>query len=252
MLWNDLTIDMMIIIYVVGLFTLIVVCLYALIQSRANKLYTFIIIPLALLIASMTWQGIKALQGMPIHGLPMDETIQIMYVNDNKPWIYILLNSEDGPKFYKIEWSEENKKKMKELQQRIGTSYGKGKFKEGNPGESDSFFFTPMENMSEPEEKDPEEDRYTGVTFQPSTTVSGGGGPRPAGQQTNSRPNLQIEEDLGEQEHDVTFTRNPEIETVGWSTLNTFIKQGQTKSFISISNVKFEEKENKILKISIY
>jgi hypothetical protein len=233
MFWNDITIDMMIMIYVVGLFTLIIVCLYALIQSRANKLYTFIIIPLALLIASMTWQGIKALQGMPIHGLPMDQKIQVMFVNDNKPWIYVLLNSEDGPKFYKIEWTEENKKKMKELQQKIGTSYGEGKFKEGNPGESDSFFFTPMDNMSEPEAKDPNEEDRTPVSIDSSgvsytTTTVTGGGPRPDG---NTRPNLNHE--VAEE---VIFIRNPEIETVGWSTQLLFPEHKKTEKFIGPLN----------------
>ena len=80
MLINGVTIDMMIQFYIVGLFTLILVCLYALIQSKANKLYTFIIIPLALIIASMTWQGIKLLQGMPVYGLPMQQQVQVMFV----------------------------------------------------------------------------------------------------------------------------------------------------------------------------
>ena len=75
MFWNAMTVDTMITVYVVGLFVLILVCLYALIQSKANKLYTFIIIPLALIMASMTWQGIKLLQGMPVYGLPVDEKI---------------------------------------------------------------------------------------------------------------------------------------------------------------------------------
>ena len=165
MFWNEITVDTMIMVYVVGLFALIIVCLYALIQSKANKLYTFIIIPLALIMASMTWQGIKLLQGMPVYGLPMNEKIEVLYVEDNKPWIFVLLREEHGPVLYKIDWTEENKKKMQELKRRIGSSFAQGKFKkEGNKGEtSDSFIFTPMENMSEPERKDPEEN--SGVTF---------------------------------------------------------------------------------------
>jgi len=113
---SSLTIDTLILIYVLGLFALIIICLYALIQSKANKLYTFIIIPLALIMASMTWQGIKLLQGMPVYGLPMDEKIEVLYVQDDEPWIYVLLKTKKGPVFYKIDWTEENKKKMKELQ----------------------------------------------------------------------------------------------------------------------------------------
>ncbi len=165
MFWNEVTVNTMIMVYVVGLFALIIVCLYALIQSKANKLYTFIIIPLALIMASMTWQGIKLLQGMPVYGLPMNEKIEVLYVEDNKPWIFVLLREEHGPVLYKIDWTEANKKKMQELKRLIGGSFAQGKFKkEGNKGETtDSFIFTPMENMTEPESKDPEEN--SGVTF---------------------------------------------------------------------------------------
>jgi len=168
MFWNEVTVNTMIMVYVVGLFALIIVCLYALIQSKANKLYTFIIIPLALIMASMTWQGIKLLQGMPVYGLPMNEKIEVLYVEDNKPWIFVLLREKHGPVLYKIDWTEENKKKMQELKRLIGGSFAQGKFKkEGNQGETqDSFIFTPMENMTEPESKDAWSEE-NGVTFSP-------------------------------------------------------------------------------------
>ena len=167
MLINGVTIDMMIQFYIVGLFTLILVCLYALIQSKANKLYTFTIIPLALIIASMTWQGIKLLQGMPVYGLPENQEVEVMWVNDNKPWIYVILKKDGVPVLYKIDWTEENKKKMKELEQAIGSSLAQGKFKiKTNKGESESYHFTPMQDLSEPEEKR----RDDGVTFQPAET----------------------------------------------------------------------------------
>ena len=230
MLWNDITIDMMIMVYITGLFTLILVCLYALIQSKANKLYTFIIIPLALLIASMTWQGIKLLQGMPVYGLPMETQVQVMFVHDSKPWIYVLLNSKNGPKFYKIDWNEENKKKMKDLQKKIGSSDGDGEFSmEGNAGESDSFFFTPMMNLSEPERKDPEEPRDLGVTF--STTNVTGSGPSTATVGENGetiRPNLEVE-------HETSFTRG-EREHIPWSTLLLFPEHKETRTFIGPLN----------------
>ena len=163
MLWNDLTTDMLIMVYIAGLFVLILVCMYALIQSKANKLYTFIIIPLALLMASMTWQGIKMLQGMPIYGLPWEEKIEVLYVQDTKPWIFVLVKEEDGPKLYKIDWTEENKKKMKEIQKQIGSSNAQGQFKlKGNKGESQSLFFLPMGDASEPDEKGRQDE---GVTF---------------------------------------------------------------------------------------
>ena len=219
MLWNDITIDMMIMVYITGLFTLILVCLYALIQSKANKLYTFTIIPLALIIASMTWQGIKLLQGMPVYGLPMEKQVQVMFVHDSKPWIYVLLNSENGPKFYKIDWNEENKKKMKDLQKKIGSSSGDGEFKEGNPGESNSFFFTPMMNMGEFQGKDPEESRNSEVTFE--NNVITGSGP---GNTTNpDRPSLEHEH---EPEED-GIIRGDSI-TIPWSTQILFTEHKET------------------------
>lgn len=179
MLWNDLTTDMLIMVYIVGLFVLILVCMYALIQSKANKLYTFIIIPLALLMASMTWQGIKMLQGMPIYGLPWEEKIEVLYVQDTKPWIFVLVKEEDGPKLYKIDWTEENKKKMKEIQKQIGSSNAQGQFKlKGNKGESQSLFFLPMGDASEPDEKGRQDEGVTFTTTRsttPSAYVDGQG-----------------------------------------------------------------------------
>ena len=167
MFWNEMTVNTLIMVYILGLFILILVCLYALIQSKANKLYTFIIIPLALIMASMTWQGIKLLQGMPVYGLPENQEVEVMWVNDNKPWIYAVLKIDKEPVLFKIDWSEENKKKMKELEQAIGSSLAQGKFKiKRNKGESESYHFTPMQDLSEPEEKR----RDDGVTFQPAET----------------------------------------------------------------------------------
>jgi len=189
MFWNEITVDMMILVYIAGLFTLILICMYALIQSKANTLYTFIIIPLALLMASMTWQGIKLLQGMPVYGLPVDEKVEVLYVQDNKPWIFVLLKEENGPVLYKIDWTEENKKKMKELQRKIGTSLAQGKFEiKGNKGESESLHFNPMEDMTEPDYKDGQEDERTfeaedsrdGISYSTPT-------PRPS-----STPSLEI------------------------------------------------------------
>jgi len=185
-MFNELTVDMMIIAYVVGLFILILVCLYALIQSKANKLYTFIIIPLALIMASMTWQGIKLLQGMPVYGLPEQEEVEVMWVNDNKPWIYVVLKKDGVPVLYKIDWSEENKKKMKELQKMVGSSLAQGKFKlkESNSGQSETIHFTPMQDLSVPEEKRGGTD--SGVNY-----TTSGGNPDP----TLPRPSLETAND---------------------------------------------------------
>lgn len=180
MFWTEFTVDTLILLYVLGLFALILVCLYALIQSKANKLYTFIIIPLALIMASMTWQGIKVLQGMPVYGLPEKE-VEVMWVNDNKPWIYVVLKKDGVPVLYKIDWTEENKKKMKELQKMIGSSMAQGKFEEteSNNGESNSYVFTPMMDLGEPEEKRRGDE--DGVNYTPAQgSSSSGPGSRPS------------------------------------------------------------------------
>jgi hypothetical protein len=99
---------------------------------------------------------------MPVYGLPVDEKVEVLYVQDNKPWIFVLLKEENGPVLYKIDWTEENKKKMKELQRKIGTSLAQGKFEiKGNKGESESLHFNPMEDMTEPDYKDGQEDERT-------------------------------------------------------------------------------------------
>ena len=189
MFWNEITVNMMILVYIAGLFALILICMYALIQSKANSLYTFIIIPLALLMASMTWQGIKLLQGMPVYGLPVDEKVEILYVQDNKPWIFVLLKEENGPVLYKIDWSEENKKKMKKLQKKIGSSLAQGKFElKGNKGESESLHFNPMEDMTEPDYKDGQEDERT---FEAEDTRDGVSYSTPTPRQ-GSTPSLEV------------------------------------------------------------
>lgn len=176
MFWNEMTVNTLIMVYILGLFTLILICLYALIQSKANKLYTFIIIPLALVMASMTWQGIKLLQGMPVYGLPENQEVEVMWVNDNKPWIFVVLKKDGAPVLYKIDWSEENKKKMKELEKQIGSSMAQGQFEviKSNNGESESLFFTPMMNLSEPLEK-----RSSEIDDSISYTTSGNTNPDP-------------------------------------------------------------------------
>lgn len=233
MFWNEITVNMMILVYIAGLFALILICMYALIQSKANSLYTFIIIPLALLMASMTWQGIKLLQGMPVYGLPVDEKVEVLYVQDNKPWIFVLLKEENGPVLYKIDWSEENKKKMKELQRKIGSSLAQGKFEiKGNKGESESLHFNPMEDMTEPDYKDGQEDERTfeaedsrdGISY--STVTPSGSGP---GNDEAIRPSLEIGN------NETRFIKG-ERKHIPWSTQFLFTGQEETEEFIGPLN----------------
>tara|TARA_B110000467_G_C18167598_1_gene393317 strand:- start:337 stop:846 length:510 start_codon:yes stop_codon:yes gene_type:complete len=146
---DTMNIDAMIILYVVGLFSLVVICVYALIQSKANRVYTFIIIPTALIMSLYSWQAITALQGFPIYGLPYDKEVQVLYTYDEKPWIYALLSEPtkyNGPKLYKIDWSKENLQKVKELSGPEGNAQPQGKFKKGLNGEAISFEMSNIEN----------------------------------------------------------------------------------------------------------
>ena len=137
---DTMNVDTMIMMYVTGLFLLVLICVYALIQSKANRLYTFIIIPVALVMSLYSWQAITALQGLPIYGLPYDKEIQIIYTYDDKPWIYALLaQPNNSPKLYKIDWTKANLQKMKELTGVDGKSQPQGKFLKGLNGEAPSF-----------------------------------------------------------------------------------------------------------------
>jgi hypothetical protein len=238
MIWESITIDNLILVYVVGLFALIIISLYALIQSKANKLYTFILIPLALIITSMTWQGIKMLQGMPVYGLPIDEKIEVLYVQNDEPWIYVLLNSietQRGPVFYKIDWTVENEKKMKKLQEAVGSSRAQGEFKKPtNYGEdSKSLYFLPMTDQSEHEGKNQDDERS--VTFSTSTTT-GSGPTTTIRRQMNFQPQRKQNMETEEDSNGISFTRTPENDTRGWSTLLTFPEKEVRKPITVLLN----------------
>ena len=114
-----------------------------------------------------------------------NEEVEVMWVNDNKPWIYVVLKRDGVPVLHKIDWTEENKKKMKELQRQIGSSMAQGKFEEkkSNNGESESYHFTPMMDMTEPEEKRGGVERE-GVNYTPAQSTAPPTGP-------GSRPSLE-------------------------------------------------------------
>lgn len=148
-------IDLMINLYVGGLFVLLIVTVHALIVSKANKWYTFIIIPFVLIMSLYTWQAITMLRGMPIYGLPYDEEITILYVYDHKPFIYaVLAHPEKGPMLYKIDWTKEDQKKMQGLKRNVGTDQAEGKFKKGLHSDSISFEMSNIEAGGTPIEKD--------------------------------------------------------------------------------------------------
>lgn len=136
-------------IYIVGLFILAVVSVYSLIMSRQNRLATFIMTPMILVMSLFTWQAVTLLQGTPILGLPFNEEVEVIYIRRQKPDILLLIKNENElvPHYYSIPWTEENSKKFAEMEQEAQSGMlMEGEFKplnetDKNNSESLSFEF---------------------------------------------------------------------------------------------------------------
>lgn len=130
--------------YIIGLFILAGVSMYALIQSKTNRWIVFILIPIILCMSLYTWQAITFLQGKPVAGLPEDKEVEIIYISVRKPDIYLLMKHIDQqqPTYYFVPWTKENAKKLQQLRrlQQAGLDL-QGKFtrkRKGNNSESES------------------------------------------------------------------------------------------------------------------
>lgn len=140
--------------YVLGLFILGCVSVYALIQSRTNRTLVFFLIPLILSMTLYTWQAVTMLQGKPIMGLPQDQDMEIIYITVRKPEILFLVHhsEEEQATFYAIPWTRENAKKaakMRKLQE-LGLVL-RGKFtqkRKGNNSESNSLEWEQVKDYS--------------------------------------------------------------------------------------------------------
>lgn len=142
--------------YVIGLFILALISVYALIQSKANRLITFVLIPVALVISLYSWQVVKALQGTPILGLPMNVESRVIYIHNEKPNILFLVQEKSEeyqmPRYYSIPWTEKNAEeaeKMKRKGQQGMPVDGQFKAKDGG-GDDNSFEFSNIEQRSSP------------------------------------------------------------------------------------------------------
>ena len=95
---------------------------------------------------------------------------------------------------------------MKELQKKIGSSLAQGKFKmdKSNAGQSESIFFTPMQDLSVPEEKRSGDD-HDSVNY----TTSGNTNPDPVIIPVNPE-----EGRTGAEERTGNNTLRPSLETV--------------------------------------
>jgi hypothetical protein len=146
----------MISLYVIGLFLLALISVYALIQSKTNRLVTFVLIPVALIISLYSWQVVKALQGTPIIGLPMNIESRVIYIHNEKPNILFLVQEKSEeyqmPRYYSIPWTESNAQeaeKMKRKGQQGIPVDGQFKAKDGG-GDEESFEFSDIDQRSSP------------------------------------------------------------------------------------------------------
>jgi len=145
----------MIDLYIIGLFVLAGTSVYALIQSKTNRVIVFVLVPLILVMSLYTWRAVTLFQGSPIMGLPYDKQVQIVYVSKRKPNILLLLKHKDtpAPTYYAIPWTKENAQKITQLE-----NYAKkgvkldGKFKMpptmSNSNESPSIEWEPTRDYS--------------------------------------------------------------------------------------------------------
>ena len=98
---------------------LILACLvfYTLIQNRKNFLLLAIIIPLTVFGIGYSWFVIEEFKGYPTANLP--DKAQVLKIHKSKPWIYLLLDTDKGPRLYVVPWTEKNKKEGEKAQQAL-------------------------------------------------------------------------------------------------------------------------------------
>jgi hypothetical protein len=145
---------MMITLYAIGLFVVALTSVYALIQSRTNRILTFVLIPLVLTISVFSWQVVKMLEGTPIMGLPpQDQETRVLYIHNEKPLILFLVaeKSEEYkvPRYYAIPWTEkaaEEAERMK-AQAKRGRPVD-GKFTPKSYNDEQSFEFSNIERSN--------------------------------------------------------------------------------------------------------
>lgn len=104
------------------LFVLASVSIYALIISQKRPLIVFLLTPVLLTSSIYAGWAIYTLVGSPINGFP-EGHVEILHVEPARPHIYFLalsLEEENPshPKYYRVDYTESNRRTMMELQQR--------------------------------------------------------------------------------------------------------------------------------------
>lgn len=136
------------------LFALGATTIYALIISRKNYLMVFILTPLLLVSTIYSSNIILALLGSPIKGFPVNETVEVKWVEVADPVIYFIALdtsvADTIPKYYVVPYTNQNRETMQELQKKLengrqtqGEFKVKPKYGESNSRESDLYEFHP-------------------------------------------------------------------------------------------------------------
>lgn len=129
------------------LFLLTVLSLYALIVSRRHYFVLAFLIPIALTASTYTGYVVYSMRGTPIiNALPENVTLDVLFVQPAKPWIYLLIKTRETPQpeFHKIDYTDNNLKQLKQalaLQQRGEKSEQQGEFKKQGQNDSNSTEF---------------------------------------------------------------------------------------------------------------
>ena len=123
------------------LFALGSTTIYSLIISRRNYLMVFILTPLLLVSTIYSSNIILALLGSPIKGFPVNETVEIKWVEVADPVIYFVALdtslSDTRPKYYVVPYTKQNRDTMQELKKRLENGrQTQGEFKIKNKGGS--------------------------------------------------------------------------------------------------------------------
>lgn len=107
----------MILFAILGLLALASILFYVLIKQRGNFLLLAILIPITLFSVGYSWFIIENFKGYAVAELP--NNAQVLKIYKQKPRIYLLLQTDKGPRLHVVPWNQENSKRANDAQQRM-------------------------------------------------------------------------------------------------------------------------------------
>ena len=111
---------------IISIFFLAAFSLYVLIYNGKKDLTTFILVPLILIVGTISGYSLQLLKGTPIYQIPVGE-VQIVSMHIEKPTIWVLVKGEGDstPKFYGMPYTKETAENLQSIQAQNQSS---GKF----------------------------------------------------------------------------------------------------------------------------